>query len=404
MYTLTLLLRLGLILFGNPIEPDIGSRSSYYTDHNNVGMLVLGSANQQTLIERVELAHSLYLSKNGQFDYIIVSGGCGAHGSQICEAGQMKDLLMEKGIPEHIIIKEEKSKTTAQNYCYSRILRNPDGTKVINKDDTLYVVSNHWHAIAVAGCFSVREDVKGTYYIEGDIKPKSNDSVDYTHILENCSNNQNYCEDLLWPYITASYFRNLDGQNEVVHLLGDHVAYSDSKASESSFFLTKKNHHPVVPKKWQDQIDAAFYNRTENKIYFLMGGHSISFGPDEKFNEDRLMPLKKWIKDLPTTWQNGNIDAAFITNDDHKLYLLKGSGLLTVSIPDMTIVNFDDKISNRYQGWPFSWKNGNVDAAYYDEISNKLFLFRGKEYIRISWNDNKTVDSGYPKSLPIKKP
>src|SRR5690606_5840842 len=104
------------------------------------GMLILGSDNIKTLKERVAVGYKLY--KSGvAFDYIIVSGGCGAHKSTICEASDMASLLIEKGVPAEKIFKEEKSKTTVQNYVYSRILRREDGTKLINKGDNLYVVS-----------------------------------------------------------------------------------------------------------------------------------------------------------------------------------------------------------------------------------------------------------------------
>src|SRR5690554_6445481 len=105
-----------------------------------VGMLILGSDHLQTLEERVTLGYQLYTS-DISFDYIIVSGGCGAHGSSICEASEMFDLLAKKGVPKEKIFKEEKSKNTVQNYVYSRLLRNSDGSKLIQPGDSLYVVS-----------------------------------------------------------------------------------------------------------------------------------------------------------------------------------------------------------------------------------------------------------------------
>ncbi|QEC52702.1 YdcF family protein [Anseongella ginsenosidimutans] len=129
-------------------------------------MLILGSANKKTLEERVKLGLELYDSPVS-FDYIIVSGGCGAHGSAICEASEMAALLKEGGVPPAKIYKEERSKSTVQNYCYSRALKKEDGTRLINPDDTLYVVSNHWHAIPVAARFTTYDSVHAFYYIKG---------------------------------------------------------------------------------------------------------------------------------------------------------------------------------------------------------------------------------------------
>lgn len=117
------------------------------------GMLILGSHNKSTLAARVALGYELYSSPLS-FDYIIVSGGCGAHGSSFCEASEMTRQLTGMGVPGNRIFKEENSKSTVQNYCFSRELKADDGTPVIQKGDSLYVVSNHWHAIPVAARFS----------------------------------------------------------------------------------------------------------------------------------------------------------------------------------------------------------------------------------------------------------
>jgi len=49
--------------------------------------LVLGSADAAVLEERIDIAMRLYRTQPIQ--KIIVSGGCGAHGSGICEATAM---------------------------------------------------------------------------------------------------------------------------------------------------------------------------------------------------------------------------------------------------------------------------------------------------------------------------
>lgn len=59
-------------------------------------MLILGSADLETTKKRTETGYNLDTSQT-EFDYIIVSGGCGAHKSSICEASEMKKYLMKKG-------------------------------------------------------------------------------------------------------------------------------------------------------------------------------------------------------------------------------------------------------------------------------------------------------------------
>lgn len=158
------------------------------------GILILGSNNMTTLAQRVTSGFELYNSQ-GKFNYIIVSGGCGAHGSSICEATEMKKLLIKKGIPENIIFKEERSGNTIQNYCYSRILKKQDGTQIIQPNDKLYVVSNHWHAIAVTARLRKYDHVDAEYYITGHIPPKDSDKVNYSGIYEEGVDSDCYCKD-----------------------------------------------------------------------------------------------------------------------------------------------------------------------------------------------------------------
>lgn len=156
------------------------------------GMLILGSDDINTLRERVKLGYELY-SSGRSFDYIIVSGGCGAHGSSICEASEMAALLTDMGVPSVKVHKEENSKSTVQNYCFSRELRGDDGNKLIAGGDSLYVVSNHWHAIPVAARFSTYDSVDAVYYIRGAILPSKTDMTDYTNIFDNGLNSEAFC-------------------------------------------------------------------------------------------------------------------------------------------------------------------------------------------------------------------
>ena len=50
---------------------------------------------------------------------IIVSGGRG-RGEDITEASAMKDYLVSKGINKDMIIMEDKSKTTKENFDFSK--------------------------------------------------------------------------------------------------------------------------------------------------------------------------------------------------------------------------------------------------------------------------------------------
>jgi hypothetical protein len=134
--------------------------------HSNV-MLVLGSSDPITRAARIALACNLIKRNDIHFNKIILSGGCGAHGTDKsnCEATDMKRLLettCADNISDLVIYIEESSGSTVQNYCYSNELK-IDGQKLIQKEDTLYVVSSHYHALSVAACFK-NDGIDAHYY------------------------------------------------------------------------------------------------------------------------------------------------------------------------------------------------------------------------------------------------
>jgi hypothetical protein len=134
-------------------------------------MLILGSVNSGERINRVNEAYKII--EQGNFENIIVSGGCGAHNSAAdnCEAEHMAQLLMQKGISLNKILIEDKSKSTGDNYKYSKKLMVPgySGLKAINPGDKLLVVSSSENAKAVSYCFRYKDNVDA-YHI---IVPKS---------------------------------------------------------------------------------------------------------------------------------------------------------------------------------------------------------------------------------------
>jgi hypothetical protein len=182
---------------------NINSAAIEKTETKHVIMLVLGSNDPSTRAIRVALACDLLNRGDIRFTRIILSGGCGAHGTDEsnCEATDMERLLRadcRNGISGIEMYKEERSRSTIQNYCFCRKME-ADGKKLINKGDTLYVVSSHYHALSVTACF-LNDGVNARYYYtcngnlyEGD--PSSLETVaassdpcfrDYAGIAQNC--------------------------------------------------------------------------------------------------------------------------------------------------------------------------------------------------------------------------
>mgnify|MGYP000947005593 FL=1 len=101
-----------------------------------LGCSVYGETPSPFLQWRIEEGYRLF--KEGYARYIIVSGGKGP-GENISEAEAMKRYLIDKGVKEKFIIKEDKSKTTMENLVNSRTIMDGRGfSKAI-------IVSNKYH-------------------------------------------------------------------------------------------------------------------------------------------------------------------------------------------------------------------------------------------------------------------
>ncbi|MEO6348948.1 MAG: ElyC/SanA/YdcF family protein [Aquaticitalea sp.] len=360
-------------------------------------MLILGSGNLETSVARAGVGYNIY-QLTSDFDFIIVSGGCGAHNSSICEASVMADVLIDKGVPKSIIIKEEKSKNTAQNYCYSRDLRHADGTKIIHEGDELVVVSNHWHAMSVSGCFGDKDLAKSNYVIEGHIIPKQDDKTDYGAMYENCMNNTNYCQSVLWPKIDAAYsleMPSIKKHQSRVHLFLDVLV---AQPQDSTLKFSKiAEVFPDLPEFWKSNWDAAFYNTCDNLIYIFKGHQYIALEPNSsKIEKSYPKAIATLFSDLPEYWQKGNVDAAFFHPKTKRSYFFKGDQYVIAHYKrnEWKRVENPKKITDLVEGWPFKWSTGNIDAAYFNPQTDKVVLYRGQETLKLKFNGEKLTILG----------
>ena len=215
-HVILLILLSAVVFFASCTNADMqviesGNKAGHGSKARSNIILVLGSSDSAIREARVGLACDLIRRGDIHFNKVILSGGCGAHGTDEsnCEATDMERLLRSAlggDITDISIYREESSKSTVHNYCNSRNLK-IDGEAVIQKGDTLYVVSSHYHALSVSSCFR-NEGVDARYYYtcggnlyEG-IPPSLQEVAasdircfqDYNGIARNCGN-PDWCGD-----------------------------------------------------------------------------------------------------------------------------------------------------------------------------------------------------------------
>lgn len=82
------------------------------------------------MLARLNLALKLYAEESP--DFIIVSGGVANKKAGISEAQAMKDWLIKNGIPDGVIIKEDRSLSTKQNAEFTvPVLKEKNADKLI---------------------------------------------------------------------------------------------------------------------------------------------------------------------------------------------------------------------------------------------------------------------------------
>lgn len=345
-------------------------------------MLVLGSANMETLSERVQVAYGLYRGEMA-FDRIVVSGGCAAHGSGICEASEMKKQLIKLGVPDSVIIKEEKSKTTLQNYLYSRQITDESGQLLLNRGDKLYVVSNHWHAIAVAARFRTFDQVDAHYYISGNLIPKEKDPVDYVGIYHGYESQEHLLQKMLSNQIIAADYNRQLGLAVYYNQLGlTFVKKNKTPVKEELQFWTG------APTEWDGMIDDIYYDEAKKNFILFRKEMYHRFTIAGQYVSSHQ--LSDWLVDLPEAWLKRGVDALVVVDKNVYVFcqdmlwmgtLVKGRFMKKELVP---IVNY-------FQEWPFSWGTGDIDAALFDSKKRVLKLFRAKECLEFSVDKRKVT-------------
>ncbi len=145
-------------------------------------------------------------------------------------------------------------------------------------------------------------------------------------------------------------------------------------------------------------IDAAVWRRDVNKAYLFSGTQYIRYTDISSGRDDNY---PRSIADnwpgLPAVFQSG-IDAALWRKDNDKLYFFKGNQYVRFSsVSDGVDAGYPRAISGNWPGLPANFNSG-IDAALWREDNDKVYFFKGNQYVRFS-NVGDGVDAGYPRAI-----
>ncbi len=121
-----------------------------------------------TLKARLDSAVEVF-NMMGESKKIVVSGGKGSN-EDIAEADAMKNYLLECNIPENMIVLENESRTTAENFKFSKEKIEKDSGKSI-ENLNIKIVTTDFH--------SLRSRILAEKYSYGEVNNYSSKSVWY---------------------------------------------------------------------------------------------------------------------------------------------------------------------------------------------------------------------------------
>lgn len=147
-----------------------------------------------------------------------------------------------------------------------------------------------------------------------------------------------------------------------------------------------------LPTSFHSGIDAATWNDDNSKVYFFKGNQCVRL-TNVKADSGYPKPISDVFSGLPTSFQAG-IDAALWRKSNNRLYLFRGSQY--VRLTGTTVDSgYPKSLSGNWVGLPANFAEG-IDGALYREANDKIYFFKGAQYVRLT---NSTVDDGFPRAI-----
>jgi len=134
----------------------------------------------------------------------------------------------------------------------------------------------------------------------------------------------------------------------------------------------------------------------------LHGEEIIGLSADSANNVATPQPIPRVLVTWPKKWGKGYPDAAYYDQHNDKLYLFKGSEYITTTGYKTKQAEPMPIETNYTENWPFQWGTGNIDAAFYRAGNSETYLYRGTDFLEIDLDGS--IESTYPKAINLPWP
>ena len=144
-------------------------------------------------------------------------------------------------------------------------------------------------------------------------------------------------------------------------------------------------------------IDAILWSGKNDKVYVFKGSEYLRIDPNNNWQLDAGYP-----KSIAANWNvpanfGSDLDAALWNDKSDKVYLFKGSQYIRINPNNNWNMDpgYPKPIAGNWPGMPADFANG-IDAATWSEKNDRVYIFKGTQYVRVNPNNSWNVDSGYP--------
>lgn len=182
-----------------------------------------------------------------------------------------------------------------------------------------------------------------------------------------------------------------------------YVRFSDEFALDEGYPKPIAGNWPGFPAGFADGVDAAVWSDTNKRIYFFKGSEYIRVDPGSGWTVDPGYPKAiagNW-PGFPADFTQG-VDAALYSRANQRIYVFKGGNYLRInpSISWNVEAGYPKPIAGNWPGVPADFAGG-LDAAEWAEFNDRIYFFKGPRYLRSNPAGGWGVEAGYPKDINI---
>jgi hypothetical protein len=223
-------------------------------------------------------------------------------------------------------------------------------------------------------------------------------------------------EDANWPGLSEPFYRNMDASlwsdpNQKIYFFrgSEYIRVDPGNGwkADPNYPKPIAGNWPGFPASFANGVNAALWSEKNQKIYFFKGSEYIRVDPDDGWNVDPSYP-----KPIAGNWPGfpdefaAGVDAALWSYKNDKIYFFKGDEYIRVDPDDGWNVDpsYPKPITGNWPGFPDDFAEG-IDAAIWAVENNKIYVFKKNrfynQYIRVDPDNSWNVDTGYPKAVGL---